>query len=127
MPNYQSITIIGHLGRDPEIRTTPSGKTVAGFSVAVSETYKDSKTTEWFNIVVWEKLAEICQRFLHKGDPVMIVGKLRTREYDAKDGTRKKAVEVIASNMVLMSSKRQAEAAPESPAAEPIGDSDIPF
>jgi single-strand DNA-binding protein len=115
MPNFNRITIIGHLGKDPESRTTPGDKYVASFSVAVSEKWTGGEHTEWFNIVAWGKLGETCFKYLHKGSAVMIEGKLRTREYDANDGTKRKVVEIIASNMLMLDSRKAAAEQEEIP------------
>lgn len=122
MPNYNHMQIIGHLGRDPEIRYTQDSKAVANFSVAVSEKYGTNESTEWFSVVAWEKKAEIAQKFLHKGDAVFVEGKIKTRTWE-KDGEKKKATELIASNIVLLGGKRE----PREESSHPIDDNDIPF
>jgi len=126
MPNYNKIVIIGHLGRDPETKSTLNGTQICNFSVAVSETYHDEKKTEWFNVIAFKKTAEICQKYLHKGDPAMVEGKLQTRTWDASDGTKKTTVEIVASNIVLLGSK-PAKREDHDGNDRPIDDSDIPF
>ena len=102
--------LIGNLGSDPEVRTTTSGKQVASFSLATSERYKDRTTgeaksiTEWHNIVLWRGLAEISQKYLHKGDLVYIEGKLRTRSWE-KEGVTRYTTEVVADNMTMLGSR----------------------
>jgi single-strand DNA-binding protein len=91
------VFLVGRLGRDPEIRYTPSGQPVANFSVAVDESYKDSsgnkvKKTLWMNCVAWAQTAETLNKYMHKGDQIILNGRLQTREYEAKDGTGKRYV-----------------------------------
>jgi single-strand DNA-binding protein len=129
---YQLLIIQGNLGRNPDTRYTPDGKPVATFSVAVSSKYGDKESTEWFNCVAWNKTAEIAQKYLVKGAPVLVEGRIQTREYEAKDGTKKKSVEVIASRIVLLGSKserKEPEPTPDNRNFEQdqITDSDIPF
>lgn len=124
MPSYQKVQVMGHLGRDPEVRYSQAGEPVANFSVAVTEKRSGSESTEWFNCVAFKKTAEIVQKYLHKGDAVFAEGKLQTRKYQGRDGTEKKSVEVIVNNLVLMGAKRQTQ---EAETGEPIGDNDIPF
>lgn len=102
------VQIIGNLGKDPEMRYTPTGKATVSFSVAVGRTTRNADTgqseeqTEWFRIVAWEKLAETCNQFLHKGSKVYIEGRLQTRTWRDKDGQEQKTVEVIASEMQML-------------------------
>src|SRR5437588_9013787 len=95
------ITLIGNLGKDPEMNYTPSGVAVTKFTLAVNRVTKSStgekeKETEWFNIVAWRQLAETCNSYLHKGSKVFIEGRLTQREYVDKTGTKRTAVDVIA-------------------------------
>ena len=99
MAGVNKAILIGHLGKDPEIRNFESGATLATFSMATTESYKDKTTgekkeiTEWHNIVLWRGLAEIAAKYLHKGDMVYIEGKIRTRSYE-KDGVTKYITEI---------------------------------
>ncbi len=93
--------IIGNLGKDPEVRFTPSGRAVAKFSVATTEKWNDQQgqkqeKTEWHNIVVWGKQAETCGQYLSKGRQVFIEGRITNRSYDDKDGNKKYISEIIA-------------------------------
>jgi len=102
--------LIGNLGRDPEMKYTPSGVAVTKFSLAVNRITKSStgekeKETEWFNIVAWRQLAEICNNYLHKGDKVYIDGRLQQRKYTDKNGVERTAIDVIASDMEMLSPK----------------------
>ena len=107
---YQSITIVGRLGQDPEVRMTPSGIAVASLSVGVSEkwTGKDGQKqerTDWFRVTAWQKLAEICGKYLKKGSLVMFVGKMQQSSYE-KDGQKVYKWELVASEMKMLDTKR---------------------
>jgi single-strand DNA-binding protein len=110
MSGVNKVILIGRLGKDPEVRNLDNGAVVANFSIATSESYKDRTTgekkeiTEWHNIVVWRGLAEISQKYLHKGDMVYIEGKLRTRSWE-KDGVTRYTTEIVADNMNMLSPK----------------------
>ncbi len=146
MPSLNKVMLIGNLGRDPEVRFTPDGSPVASFSIATSETWTDKsgtrqERTEWHNIVAWNKLADLAKRYLAKGRPVYVEGRIRTREWDDRDGNKRRTTEIIASQMVLLGSRPPgAEAGPApqplprntpevepGPAENPITDDDIPF
>lgn len=95
------VFLIGNLGRDPEVRFTPSGRAVANFTVATSEKWSDAdgnrkEHTEWHNIVVWGKQAETCGQYLSKGRQVFIEGTIRRREYEDKEGNKRHVTEIIA-------------------------------
>ena len=105
------IMLIGNLGKDPELNVTAEGTPVTKFSLAVNRKYKASsgelkEETEWFNIVTWRQLAEICERYLHKGSKVYIEGRLTQRKYPDKTGIERTAVEVIANDMQMLDSKQ---------------------
>ncbi len=110
MSGVNKVILVGRLGKDPEVRNLENGAVVANFSVATSESYKDKITgekkevTEWHNVVLWRGLAEISQKYLHKGDLVYIEGKLRTRSWE-KEGVTRYTTEVIADNMTMLSTK----------------------
>lgn len=105
------VMLIGNLGKDPEVSYTASGIAVAKFSVATNERWKDEsgntqERTEWHNIVVWGKLAEVCGQYLKKGSKVFLEGRLQTRSWDDKNsGTKKYMTEVIVQNMVMLDAK----------------------
>lgn len=106
------VMIIGHLGRDPEMRYTPSGKPVTTFSVATSRSWNTSSgerrsETEWFNVVAWGSLAEICNQYLHKGERVYIEGRLQTRKWEDDDGNKRSTVEVVAKEMIMLSDRKK--------------------
>jgi single-strand DNA-binding protein len=101
------VMIVGHLGKDPEMRYTPSGRPVTTFTVAVSRTWNSAdgerhSETEWFNVVVWGNLAEICKQYLVKGQQVYIEGRLQTRRWDDKEGQKHTSVEIVASEMMML-------------------------
>jgi len=107
------VQIIGHLGKDPEMRYTPSGKPVTTFSVAVSRSWSSAdgerhNETEWFNVVAWGNLAEICKQYLVKGQQVYIEGRLQTRRWDDKDGQKHTSVEIVANEMMMLGERRDA-------------------
>ncbi len=105
------VQIIGHLGKDPEMRYTPSGKPVTTFSVAVSRSWNSAdgerhNETEWFNVVAWGNLAEICKQYLVKGQQVYIEGRLQTRRWDDKEGQKHTSVEIVANEMMMLGDRR---------------------
>lgn len=105
------IMLIGNTGRDPEIRVTSSGTKVAAFSLATSETYKDHKgdkqtETQWHNIKVWGKLAEVAEKYIRKGQLLYIEGKVAYSSYDDKDGNKKYVTEIVASNLQMLGGKK---------------------
>jgi single-strand DNA-binding protein len=110
MSGVNKVILVGRLGRDPEVRNLDSGVSVANFTVATSESYRDKTTgekkeiTEWHNVVLWRGLADVAQKYLHKGDLVYIEGKLRTRSWE-KEGVTRYTTEVIADNMTMLSTR----------------------
>ncbi len=101
------VMIIGNLGRDPEMRYTPSGKPVTSFSVAVSRSWvkpegERTETTDWFNVVAWGRLAEICSQYLAKGSMVYVEGRLETRSWEAENGQKHFRTEVVASDVNIL-------------------------
>lgn len=110
MSGVNKVILVGRLGKEPEVRNLENGAVVANFSLATSESYKDRVTgerkevTEWHNVVLWRGLAEIAQKYLHKGDMVYIEGKLRTRSWE-KEGVTRYTTEVVADNMTMLGSR----------------------
>lgn len=101
------VMIIGYLGKDPEMRYTPSGKPVTTFSVATSRSWNSSDgerhtETEWFNIVAWGNLAEICKQYLNKGQQVYIEGRLQTRRWEDAEDKKHTSTEIVASEMMML-------------------------
>jgi len=108
--SVNKVILVGNLGKDPELRYTPSGAAVVTFSLATTERYKDregnrQEKTEWHNIVAWRQLAEICGKFLHKGKQVYIEGKIQTRSYEDRDGNKRYMTEVVADQMQMLGSR----------------------
>ncbi len=152
--SVNKVILIGRLGKDPEIKYTPSGAPVAKFSLATDEVFKDrsgeqQKHTEWHNIVAWNKLAEICGEYLTKGKQVYIEGSIRSRQWEDQSGNKRTSYEIVARQMTMLGSRadteraaaatavpaeqpaaapsREAAPASEPPAASEITDEDIPF
>jgi single-strand DNA-binding protein len=142
MAGVNKVILVGRLGKDPEVRTLDNGATVANFTMATSESYKDRTTgekkeiTDWHNLVLWRGLAEIAQKYLHKGDMVYIEGKMRTRSYE-KDGITRYTTEVIADQLTMLSTsgKGNQSSSPNSEtkggetfsASPDTGSDDLPF
>lgn len=117
------VMIIGKLGRDPEMRYTPSGRPVTSFSVATSRTWTTSDgerhtETEWFNIVAWGNLAEICNQYLSKGQRVYVEGRLQTRRWEGNDGNKHTSTEVVANEMIMLDEHRDSNQAAEDDEAD---------
>jgi len=139
MASINKVILIGNLGRDPEVRYTPSGTAVANFSIATTEnwTNKDGEKeshTEWHRIVAWGRLGEICGEYLSKGKQVYIEGRIRTNEWEDQEGNKRQNKEIVALTMQMLGSRAQAEpSSDESPSPEPDTASsgptedDIPF
>lgn len=107
------VMLIGHLGSDPEVRVLPSGSSVANFSIATNEYYKDQsgelkERTEWHNIVAYGKLADVCRQYLKKGKQVYIEGRLQTRNWEDKDtGKKNYRTEIICSEMQMLGGRAE--------------------
>jgi len=151
MKSVNKVILIGRLGRDPELKYTGTGSPFCRFSIATDDSWTDKASgerqerTEWHSIVVWNKLAEICNEYLRKGRLVYIEGSLQTREWDDQEGNKRKTTEVVARDMVLLGSpqgssgdsggapqqRRTATAGAPAGAGTPdtgaITDDDIPF
>jgi single-strand DNA-binding protein len=113
MSGINKVILVGHLGKDPEIRHLEGGVAVASFPLATSETFnKDGKKveqTEWHNIVMWRGLADVAAKYLQKGKLVYIEGKLRTRSFEDKEGIKKYTTEVVAENFTMLGRKSDFE------------------
>lgn len=109
MASVNKVILVGNLGKDPEVRYMPNGEAVANFSIATTENWKDKsgakqEKTEWHNIVMYRKLAEIAGEYLKKGRPVYVEGRLQTRSWE-KDGVKRYSTEIIADQMQMLGSK----------------------
>jgi len=105
--SVNKVILVGRLGQNPEVRYTPSGAAVANFSLATNESWTDKngqkqERTEWHRVVVWGKLAELCQQYLQKGRQCYVEGRLQTREYNDKDGVKKYSTEVQAQTVQFL-------------------------
>jgi single-strand DNA-binding protein len=138
--SVNKVILVGNLGRDPEVRATPSGQSVCNFSLATTERFTDRAgqqrdQTEWHNVVVWGKQADLCGQYLKKGRQVYVEGRLTTRQYEAKDGTGKRyRTEVVAQRVQFLGGRPAAgfdngvsdfNSGPDAP--PPVDDEDIPF
>jgi single-strand DNA-binding protein len=110
MSGVNKVILVGRLGKDPDVRNLENGATVANFTMATSESYKDKTTgerkevTEWHNIVLWRGLADVASKYLHKGDMIYVEGKLRTRSWE-KEGVTRYTTEIVGDNMTMLSTK----------------------
>ena len=139
MAGVNKAILVGRLGKDPEIKYTPSGTAIANFTIATSENYKDKdgqkqERTEWHRIVAFGKLAEICGEYLAKGKQVYIEGRIQTRSWDDKDGNKKYMTEMVATIMQMRkkphatTSSGQTAVPEGSSAQEPsVVEKDVPF
>ena len=116
MPALNRVQLIGRLGKDPESHSTPTGKKVANFSLAVSRRWKSAEgenkeATEWVNVEAWGRVGEICQQYLHKGSLVYLEGRLQTDKYEDKGGETKYYTKVVALSMQMLDRKPEDESA----------------
>jgi single-strand DNA-binding protein len=141
MPSLNKVMIIGNVGTEPEMRFLQNGKPVTSFSVATNRSYTSAsgerkEETEWFNVVVWNKLAELCNQYLNKGRLVYVEGRQRSRSWDGQDGQKHYRTELIAEQVTFLDKNGQPADRDAQPSAEdaqpgPKGDAfapdDIPF
>ena len=143
MAGINKVILVGNTGKDPEVRHLESGITVASFSLATSETYKNKSgdkvtNTEWHNIVVWRGLADVAEKYIKKGTQLYVEGKIRSRSWDDKDGNKRYITEIVADNLQLLGRAGTTDGTPasaESPAKssfdnisnEPEPGDDLPF
>lgn len=126
------VILIGRVGKDPEVRTIDNGNTVANFSIATSESYKDKTTgekkevTEWHNVVLWGKIAEIAQQYVKKGDLISIVGKNRTRSWE-KDGVTRYTTEVLGDELRMLGGKSGSQEPQSSTPSSDDDNQELPF
>ncbi len=144
--DLNKVMIIGNVTRDPEVRTTPSGISVASFGVATNFSWKDKEGTqqkraEFHNVVAWRKLAEIIGQYVKKGSRIYIEGRLQTRSWDDQSGVKRFRTEIVADNMIMLDRKGESsssstgsapEAEPATPTEQPAAEQesnveDIPF
>ena len=140
MASINKVLLLGNLGRDPELRSTPKGNKVLNFPMATSRRWKDRETeevhneTDWHRIVVWGRQAEVLSEYLKKGSQVHVEGRLQTRSWSDNDGAKRYTTEIVASRIQMLGRPEDRRAPepvdePKMPAApaEPDGEGDIPF
>lgn len=144
MRGLNKVILIGNLGKDPEVSRVSNDMKRAAFSLATTESYKDKNgqkvdATEWHNIVVWGKLAEVAEQYLKKGSPIYMEGKIVNRSYDDKDGNKKYITEIRCDNFIMLGGKKDEDPSEETnhvhqPASSPdpvpptsVSDDDLPF
>jgi single-strand DNA-binding protein len=135
--SVNKVILIGNLGKDPETRFMPNGDAVCNFSIATTDSWKDKEgnkqeRTEWHNIVIYRKLAEIAGQYLKKGSQVYLEGRLQTRKWQTKEGQDRYTTEIIADQMQMLGGRNDKEQQEPKPAQAPSADfddfeSDIPF
>lgn len=114
MSSVNKVILIGNLGKDPEVRFTSGGQAVCQFSIATSEKWKNKSNeweerTEWHNIVVWGKQAELCKEYLAKGRTVYIEGRLQTRSWDDKEGKKRYTTEIVATTVRFLGGRKDSQ------------------
>lgn len=129
MKCLNKVMVIGYVGRDPEMRYTPSGKPVTSFSVGATRSWTSPdgerrEETEWFNVVAWSNLAEICKQYLGKGRHVYVEGRLQTRSWDDQEGKKRFRTELVAREMIMLDSPPEALEVDE---AADVGEEEFPF
>jgi single-strand DNA-binding protein len=128
--DFNQAIIMGNLTRDPELRQTPSGQSVASFAVATNRSWQDPQSgdkkdaVEFHDVVAWGKLGELCANYLSKGRKVLVVGRLQTRSWET-DGVKKQRTEIVATDINFLSSGPNEGGAPSSSGAEKTDDPDI--
>jgi single-strand DNA-binding protein len=138
MASVNRVTLIGNLGKDPEVRYTTDGKAIANITVATSESWKDKTTgdkqekTEWHRVTFFDKLAEIVGQYLKKGSSIYLEGKLQTRKWKDKDGQDRYTTEIVGKEMIMLGGKKDGESSAPSKAPAPsapadFDDSDVDF
>ena len=143
--SVNKVILIGRLGKDPELKYTPSGTPIAKFTLATDDVFKDQtgeqqRRTEWHNIVAWKRLAEICGEYLTKGKQVYIEGSIRSRQWEDQSGNKRTSYDIVAREMKMLGSKGDTERStsqtqtsppsprePEDTSGADITDDDIPF
>ena len=139
MRGVNKVILIGNLGRDPDVQFLEGNIAVAKFSLATTETFKDRtgkliSQTEWHTVVLWRGLAELAQKYLHKGSQVYIEGRLKTRNWEDKDKNKKFSTEIVGDNLVMLDKKMEmgepgglpAAIPPHSEGSDPLGNFSIP-
>ena len=128
------VILVGRLGKDPEIRYTPDAVMVTNFTMATDEQWKDKngekvQKTEWHNVTTFDRLADICGKYLTKGQLVYIEGKIQTKKWEDKEGQTRYSTGIVANTMKMLTSGKREEGAPQTQEAGPLApeDLDVPF
>lgn len=120
---HNSVTLVGFLGKDPEVRVTNNGTAVARFSLATTERFRNGKgkkheETQWHTVVAWDKQAELVEKYLSKGSRVLVEGKLTYKDWEDKDGNKRTSTEIVLRKIVFLDNKRREDG---------VSEEDIPF
>ena len=131
MRGVNRVMLIGNLGKDPDVQVLEGNIAVAKFPLATTETFKERggklvSQTEWHTVVLWRGLAELAQKYLHKGSLVYIEGRLRTRNWDDKEGHRKFATEVVGDNLIMLDKRTDGGTHTDSSHGENLGSHEVP-
>jgi single-strand DNA-binding protein len=124
MAGINKVILVGHLGKDPEVRHLESGASVANFTLATNDYYKDKsgtrvERTEWHNITAWRGLAEVAEKYLKKGHQIYVEGKIRTRQYQDKDNQTRYITEIVADEITMLGGRPQGDGQQNGAAAQP--------
>jgi len=123
MQGLNRVELIGNLGRDPELRHTSGGNPVVNLRLAVNTGFGDNQRVDWFTVIAWNKLAEICNQYLAKGARIFVEGRLQIRQWEGDDGQTRYATEIVANRVLFLDRADSAGASEE----EPEGADEIPF
>jgi single-strand DNA-binding protein len=132
MASLNKMQVIGNLGRDPEMRYTPNGNPVTSFSIATNRAYTDSQgekheETEWFTVVAWNQLAELCNQYLSKGRRAYVDGRLRSSTWQGQDGQTRYRNEIIAERVLFLDRAQGGPGSPEGEGESPLDEDSLPF
>ena len=132
MASLNKMQVIGNLGRDPEMRYTPNGNPVTSFSIATNRAYTDSQgekheETEWFTVVAWNQLAELCNQYLSKGRRAYVDGRLRSSTWQGQDGQTRYRNEIIAERVLFLDRAPGGPGSPEGEGESPLDEDSLPF
>lgn len=127
MANYNSISIIGHVGRDPDMKYNNDGNALCKFSVAVTDKRGGNETTQWFNVAAFGRLAETCNQYVRKGMAIMIVGPVTLNQYVDRNGEHRASLDVVARDVQFLSRVDSAQQGGQQPSTAPQTENDIPW
>ena len=131
MSGVNKVILIGHIGKDPEVRSLDSGVKVASFSLATTESYKDRNSgervekTEWHNVVLWKNQADIAERYLKRGSKIYLEGKITTESYEDKEGNTRYTTKIVGYQITMLDSKNNSNSQTQQPVNQ--GDDSLPF